>query len=456
MDFVHRSYEKGRTVAQVATPPGEGGISIIRISGEQAFSIGQKIFSKDLSATPSHTATFGKILDHDGHSLDHVLVLKMQKPRSFTGEDTLEIHCHGGSLITQKILKRVFEAGALSALPGEFSFKAFMNGKIDLTQAEAIQEMIAAKSDKALQAAKEQLEGRLKEKVLSFQHELSHITAIFEAWVDYPEEGLEFASYDDIVSSLSAILKDITELCATYHEGKLVKEGIKLSLLGAPNAGKSSLLNALLGKDRAIVTEIAGTTRDTLDADLSFDGLHFILTDTAGIRQTHERIEQEGIRRSLEAAHDADLILFVIDAATPIDSMSSSLLSSLDPKKTIIVWNKVDLVESKSNFFPQGVLVSAKNKLGIDQLKKEIESRIFTYSGIANDQIVLTKERHASALNKAKEHLNSVLQGLVSNLSPELLSIDMRCCLQELGTIIGTNITEDILNAIFSKFCVGK
>lgn len=455
MDFVHRSYEKGRTIAQVATPPGEGGISIIRISGDEAFVVAQKVFSKDLMSLNSHCALFGKILDHDGSILDHAIVLKMKKPHSFTGEDTIEIQCHGGSLITQKILKRVFEAGALPALAGEFSFKAFMNGKMDLTQAEAIQEMIAAKSDKALKAAQEQLEGRLKEKVLFFQHELSHITAIFEAWVDYPEEGLEFASYDDILSSLSKLHHQIKSLCSSHREGQLIKEGVRLSLIGAPNAGKSSLLNALLGKDRAIVTEIAGTTRDTLDVDLSFDGLHFILTDTAGVRVTQERIEQEGIKRSLQAAQTADLILFVIDASAKSDTATIELLSSLDAQKTIIVLNKADLIsENPSN--KQGVLISAKNHVGIEDLKKEIKERLFSSQNIANDQIILTKERHHKALIQAENYLKQVIEGLRSDLSPELLAMDMRACLFELGTIVGTNITEDILNAIFSKFCVGK
>lgn len=455
MDFVHRSYEKGRTIAQVATPPGEGGISIIRISGDEAFAVAQKVFSKDLMSLNSHCALFGKILDHDGCILDHAIVLKMKNPHSFTGEDTIEIQCHGGSLITQKILKRVFEAGALPALAGEFSFKAFMNGKMDLTQAEAIQEMIAAKSDKALKAAKEQLEGRLKEKVVFFQRELSHITAIFEAWVDYPEEGLEFASYDDILSSLCNLHHQIKALCSSYHEGQLLKEGVKLSLIGAPNAGKSSLLNALLGKDRAIVTEIAGTTRDTLDVDLSFAGLHFILTDTAGVRETQERIEQEGIKRSLQAAQTADLILFVIDASANLDSSTVELLSSLDAQKTIIVLNKADLI-SESPFYKEGILISAKNHVGIEDLKKEIKERLFSSQNIANDQIILTKERHHKALMQAGHYLKQVIEGLRSDLSPELLAMDMRACLFELGTIIGTNITEDILNAIFSKFCVGK
>ena len=454
MDFVHRSYEKGRTIAQIATPAGEGGISIIRISGDDALTVGQKIFSKDLKSLASHSACLGKVLDEHGNTLDLALVLKMENPRSFTGEDTVEIHCHGGSLITQKILKAVFAAGALPALPGEFSFKAFMNGKMDLTQAEAIQEMISAKSDKALKAAQEQLEGRLKEKIIYFQQELAHITAILEAWVDYPEEGLEFASYEEILGSLENLNSQMQVLCSTYHEGQLLKSGIKLSLLGAPNAGKSSLLNALLGKNRAIVTEIAGTTRDTLDVDISFDGLHFILTDTAGIRETDEIIEQEGIKRSIQAADIADLVLLVLDASLS-SRQDDDLFSSLDPKKTLVVLNKADLLPS-DRAPSSGILVSAKNLTGIDTLKQAIKQKLFSTEHLTSDQIILTKERHHQALVQAQKYLGLAIQGLQTGLSPELLSMDMRACLHELGTIIGTNITEDILNAIFSKFCVGK
>ena len=454
MDFVHRSYEKGRTIAQIATPAGEGGISIIRISGDDALTVGQKIFSKDLKSLASHSACLGKVLDEHGNTLDLALVLKMVNPRSFTGEDTVEIHCHGGSLITQKILKAVFAAGALPALPGEFSFKAFMNGKMDLTQAEAIQEMISAKSDKALKAAQEQLEGRLKEKIVYFQQELAHITAILEAWVDYPEEGLEFASYEEILGSLENLNSQMQVLCSTYHEGQLLKSGIKLSLLGAPNAGKSSLLNALLGKNRAIVTEIAGTTRDTLDVDISFDGLHFILTDTAGIRETDEIIEQEGIKRSIQAADIADLVLLVLDASLS-SRQDDDLFSSLDPKKTLVVLNKADLLPS-DRVPSSGILVSAKNLTGIDTLKQAIKQKLFSTEHLTSDQIILTKERHHQALVQAQKYLGLAIQGLQTGLSPELLSMDMRACLHELGTIIGTNITEDILNAIFSKFCVGK
>lgn len=347
MEFVHRSYEKGKTIAAIATPKGEGGIAIIRVSGHEAFNVVNRIFSKEISMFESHTAHFGKILDHKKNVIDQVLVVLMRNPRSFTGEDTVEIQCHGGSLITQKNSSKSLEEGASPALAGEFSYKAFMNGKIDLTQAEAIQEMIGAKSEASLKNAKEQLEGLLKVKISSYQKKLSDVTAIFEAWVDYPEEGLEFASYDDILLLLNSIYSDLNGLVNSYSDGKLLTHGIKLSLLGEPNAGKSSLLNALIGKERAIVTEIAGTTRDTLDVDVSFNGILFTLIDTAGIRETEEIIEQEGIKRSFAAAEHSDVVLLVIDAQRGWTEKNLDLYNKLDPSKLLIVFNKIDLAELK-------------------------------------------------------------------------------------------------------------
>lgn len=458
MDFVHRSYEKGQTIAAVATAPGEGGIAVIRISGNDALKVANQVFSGDVFSYTTHTAHYGKIVDEAHHSIDEVLLLVMRAPKSFTGEDVVEIHCHGGSLITRKVLERILRAGARAALPGEFSFKAFINGKIDLTQAEAIQELISAKNDRALQTAKEQLQGSLKEKIKFFQTTLVHIAAIFEAWVDYPEEGLEFASYDEILLTLNQLLSNMQHLILSYHDGKILKEGLFLSLLGAPNVGKSSLMNALSGKERAIVTNIPGTTRDTLDVELSIGELHFTLTDTAGIRDTEESIEKEGIKRSFLAAENADLILFVLDIHQGWTSQSEKLLSELDLAKTLIVWNKTDIPYTKPSncMHPHQVFISAKTEEGLETLKQEIKNMIWQGKFPSNDQILLTSQRHHEALVEASLYVKNTLLGLQEERSPELLSIDIKSALKELGTIVGTNITEDILNAIFSKFCVGK
>lgn len=458
MEFVHRSYEKGKTIAAVATPPGEGGIAIIRISGTQALEVANKIFSGDVFSYKTHTAHYGKILDESGIVVDEVLLLIMKTPKSFTGEDVVEIHCHGGSLITRKVLECALKAGARAALPGEFSFKAFMNGKIDLTQAEAIQEVIFAKNEKALHTAKNQLQGLLRQKIELFQNTLVHVAAIFEAWVDYPEEGLEFASYDEILLTLNQVYNALNHLCHTYYDGKILKEGLSLSLLGAPNAGKSSLMNALSGKNRAIVTSTPGTTRDTLDEELAFGDLHFTLTDTAGIRETEEYIEQEGIKRSFDSAENADLILLILDIKAGWTSEAKELLSKLGLNKTLIVWNKIDIpyINPTGCLHPHQVFISAKTQEGLEELKEGIKTMIWSGKTPSNDQILITNQRHYAALKDACGYVKDALNGLKEECSPELLSMDIKAALKELGTVVGTNITEDILNAIFSKFCVGK
>lgn len=458
MEFVHTSYEQGKTIAAVATPPGEGGIAIVRISGTDALHVADSVFSGDVFSYATHTAHYGKILDAAGGVIDEVLLLVMKAPKSFTGEDVVEIHCHGGTLITRKVLARVLQAGARAALPGEFSFKAFMNGKLDLTQAEAIQELICAKNDRALHTAQEQLQGILTERIALFQDTLTHIAAIFEAWVDYPEEGLEFASNEEILRSLTHLLLSLKELCHTYHEGKLIREGLSLCLIGAPNAGKSSLMNALSGRERAIVTDIPGTTRDTLQEELSFGDLHLTLTDTAGIRDTEEQIEREGIKRSFQAALQADLILVVLDVHAGWNEEAHQLLSQLAQSKTVVVWNKIDIshMPPATCTHPHQVFVSAKTHEGLGKLKQTIKHLVLDRDGVINDQILITSERHYQALLNAAEYLDQAIRGLQKNLSPELLSIEIKSALKELGTIIGTNITEDVLSAIFSKFCVGK
>lgn len=457
MDFVHRPYQSGETIAAVCTPPGDGGVAVIRISGNNALSVAAKVFSGPIHTYRSHTAHVGRILDPQGNSVDEVLVLVMLNPRSYTGEDTVEIHCHGGALITRRVLETVLNAGARAAQPGEFTFKAFMNGKLDLAQAEAVQELIGAKNEHALHSAEQHLQGALSKKIASFQRELTEIAAILEAFVDFPEEGLEFASEQEVIDSLNDTLHKMQHLARTFHEGKMISQGISLCLAGPPNVGKSSLMNALLGKERAIVTPIAGTTRDLLEDDLTLNGLHFRLIDTAGIRDTEEEIEQEGIRRSKRAMHDADLILLVLDAAAPLCQESSQLLFSAPQHKTLLVWNKIDLPHTPHPIeYPHTVHISAKHELGLTELQNAIDKILWQKGPIAKDELVITKLRHAQALSQAITSLEALIAGLKTGISPEFLSSDMRTTLKELGTIIGSNITEDILSAIFSKFCIGK
>lgn len=458
MDFIHHHYKIDDTIAAIATPPGEGGVAIIRISGKEAIAVASRVFTGPVHTYLSHTAHFGRIQDPEGNTVDSVLLLVMKGKRSYTGEDTVEIQCHGGSLITRKVLEVVLEAGARAAKPGEFTFKAFMNGKIDLAQAEAVQTLIGAKNEHALNAADNQLEGALSKKIKGFQSKLTEIAAILEAWVDFPDEGLEFASFEEVCHDLEEIALQMERLYNTFQDGKIISEGISLCLVGCPNVGKSSLMNALLDKERAIVTPIAGTTRDILEDHLRINGLNFRLMDTAGIRRNAECIEQEGIRRTREAMGSADLILLVFDANKGLTEEDHHLIETLPAEKTIAIWNKTDLHHEKipSLKFSHVIPLSAKMKVGLELLHQAIDAVIWKKGPPSKEEVVITNVRHKEALGKAIESCRKVIEGIQADVSPEFVGLDMRHCLMELGTIIGVNITEDILSAIFSKFCIGK
>ncbi len=442
------------TIAAVATAPGEGAIAVIRISGKKTFEITGQVFSRPIQNFKTHTAHYGEVVAADGVSLDRVLLLIMKGPNSYTGEDSVEISCHGGQLVTRKILKRIFEAGARPAQPGEFSLRAYLNGKLDLAQAEAVQELIGAKNDLALENAKKQLEGTLSEKIGEFQKELTDMAAILEAWVDFPEEGLEFMEIDEIVARIEKVCLCMQKLRATFHDGKALYEGFSLCLLGAPNVGKSSLMNALLGKDRAIVTEIPGTTRDLLEEELRLGQLHFRLIDTAGIRDTEELVEKEGIRRSKKTMQEADVVLLLLDASRPLDMQDRMLLEGTPKEKTIVVWNKIDLAKPVEKI--AGIPISAKQKTGLEDLKAVIERLIWKQGAPSKEEILITQLRHYQALTQAIDACQAVVNGLRSGISAEFATSDLRAALNALGTIVGTNVTEEILSAIFSRFCLGK
>lgn len=458
MEFIHQPYYPGDTIAAIATPPGEGGVAIIRISGDEALAVAAKVFSGPIHKYQSHTAHFGQIRNSSGEHIDDVLILVMLGTHSYTGENTVEIHCHGGSLITRRVLEVVLKAGARAALPGEFTFKAFMNGKLDLTQAEAVQELICAKNEKALDAAENQLKGSLSSRVITFQFDLTQIAAILEAWVDFPEEGLEFTTMEELNGNLDRIAHAMEKLVSTFHDGKILHDGLSLCLVGCPNVGKSSLMNALLDKDRAIVSPIPGTTRDVLEDHLRLNGLHIKLSDTAGIRETVESIEQEGIKRSKQAMQESDLILLVLDAHKGFDEEDLLLLNQVPLKKTIVVWNKMDLSHSPLPDLevPHLVHLSAKQKEGLTDLHQAIDAVIWSHGPPSKEEIVITNVRHKEALTESIGAIRRVQEGLSTEISPEFLTLDMRQSLSELGKIIGTNISEDILSAIFSKFCIGK
>lgn len=458
MEFIHQPYQPGETIAAIATPPGEGGVAIVRISGNQALDVAAKVFSGPVHTYRSHTAHYGHILNQARERVDDVLILPMLGKRSYTGEDTVEIHCHGGSLITRRVYDVVLAAGARAARPGEFTFKAFINGKIDLAQAEAVQGLIGAKNERALDAAEEQLQGKLSQAVAIFQQRLTHIAAILEAWVDFPEEGLEFATMEELCAELEAVTKEMQILVDTFHDGRMIHEGIVLCLIGAPNVGKSSLMNTLLDKERAIVSHLPGTTRDVVEDHMRLNGLNFKLMDTAGIRITDEMIEQEGIRRSQEAMRKADLILLVLDASKGLDKQDLLIIDQLPADKTIAIWNKIDLPhdELPALPLPHVIQLSARQKTGIDALHRMIDTVIWKKGPPSKEEIVITNIRHKESLVKAIKSCRQLLLGLKSNVSPEFLSMDMRPALHALGMILGTNVTEDILSEVFSTFCIGK
>ncbi len=458
MNFIYNFDQQKDTIAAISTPPGEGAISIIRISGPQAAEIIDRIFSKKLSQKTSHTVHFGKIMETPDKELDSVLAFLMKAPKSYTGEDLVEINCHGGQLITQKVLKKILETGARPALPGEFTLRAFLNHKIDLAQAEAVQSLISAKNTLALKAAQNQLAGKLTEKIKNLQKELIDIAADLEAETDFPEEEIETVNFSCLTKQLQKTLADLKQLSSSFETGKKFEEGITIAIIGTPNVGKSSLMNLLCQKEKAIVTDIPGTTRDLIEETAFLNSsFHFHLIDTAGIRTTYEKIEKEGIRRSLKALDNADMSLLVLDASRSLNPEDQKLIQRINPKKTILVWNKTDLNPHPPKIgLTYELLFSAKKQTGLKHLRKTIKQFIENQPFASKEELVLTKERHQNALSQAIKNCQKAIRGLQSQRSVEFISDDLRFALLSLGQIIGHDLTEDILSRIFSKFCIGK
>lgn len=445
------------TIAAISTAVGEAGISVIRLSGSSAIPLFSTIWrGRDLAVQKSHTVVFGRIFS-ENEIIDEVLVSIFRAPDSYTGEDVLEVSCHGGFLNTRRVYEAILGCGFRPAEPGEFTHRAFLNGKMDLTQAEAVADMIHARSEIELKNASRQLEGVLGEKMRQFRRELIDFTALIELELDFSEEDVEFARRDDLISLLDRISSEVDALLESYQAGKLVRDGVRTAIAGLPNAGKSTLLNALLEKDRAIVSPIAGTTRDTIEAEWSHKGLRFILVDTAGIRETSDFIEELGVSRSREAVLSADIIVFLLDATDPEqtpESIQQRLqFPDLAGKTILTVLNKVDI---SSPTFSGDVVISAKQHTGLGALKDALFAAAMSNKQFDSNRFVLTSARHQRELIQLRESLTKALGFLRSGRSGELVSMDLRRALHHLGAITGQITTEDLLDSIFSRFCIGK
>ncbi|MBQ8498806.1 tRNA uridine-5-carboxymethylaminomethyl(34) synthesis GTPase MnmE [Chlamydia sp.] len=439
------------TIAAIATPPGEGSIAIVRVSGPKAVSISNQIFSGNIAGYASHTAHLG-IASQNGICIDQALVLVMRAPRSFTGEDIVEFQCHGGYFACSQILNALLEAGARAALPGEFSQRAFLNGKIDLIQAEAIQQLISADNIDAFRIAQNQFQGHTSQAISSISSLIIEALAYLEVLADFPEEGIE-AEHALPQNKIKEAFALTQELLSSFDEGQRLAQGTSLVLAGLPNAGKSSILNALTQKNRAIVTDIPGTTRDILEESWVLQGKNLRLIDSAGLRDTENPIEKEGIERARQAMSQAEGILWVMDASQPLPELPEILYQ----KPTILLWNKCDIASPPQLEVPfQQISISAKTGEGLCALRQALREWLHTTDLGKSSKIFLVSARHHSLLHNVYESLMSALEGFRTDLPNECIALDLRQALHFVGTLSGAEITETVLGEIFSKFCIGK
>ena len=470
------------TIAAISTGMTNSGIGIVRISGENAVKITDCIYKgkESLDSSPSHTIHYGYIKDGD-ETIDEVLVMLMRSPRTYTGEDTVEINCHGGTFVVQRVLETVIKYGARPAEPGEFTKRAFLNGKLDLSQAEAVIDVIESESEYALKSSISQLKGSIKNKIIEIRNEILYHTAFIETALDDPEHISVDGYGEQLKIVVEKLLKQLKELIASSDQGRILKEGIQTVILGKPNAGKSSLLNVLSGKERAIVTNIEGTTRDILEERIRMDGLCLNVIDTAGIRQTEDLIEKIGVEKARKCAEEADLIIYVVDASRPLDQNDYEILDLISDKKAIVLLNKTDLTvlitkeilqneckNRKINSLNAGnnsefdfemipmIEISAKEERGIDELNQLLHKMFLKGSLSFNNEVYITNVRQKNALIKAEESLQKVLKSIEMMMPEDFYSIDLMDAYEALGSITGETIGEDLVNEIFSKFCMGK
>jgi tRNA modification GTPase len=452
------------TIAAIATPPGEGGLAVVRISGPDAEKIAVRVFTRLHSRKDtlrSHTLYHGQITDpKDGQPIDEVLLTIMRKPRSYTGEDIVEVHCHGGNFLAQQILALILSQGARQAEAGEFTKRAFLNGRVDLAQAEAVLDLIRARTVKGARIALNQASGELSKYVGELREELLDTLVQVEAAIDFPEEEIELLQRHYLIEKIKALIKKINIISDSYDWGRLFREGAKVCICGRPNVGKSSLLNALLGTDRVIVTPTPGTTRDVIEESLNLGGLPVIIWDTAGIRESQDQIEQLGVELSRQHLEKADALVVVIDGSTKLIPEDWALLQTAGSKKVVIAVNKTDLplvvdLHSLPNDKTTRILtISAKTGVGIDSLKKSLRELIL--GCITEPPITVTNLRHRSELVRSTEGLTRAVETLILGLPPELAAVDLNDAREALEEIIGVVSNDNILERIFSNFCIGK
>ena len=457
------------TIAAIATARGEAGIGIIRVSGSLALPIAAEVFRSPRAISPiklpTHTLTYGHVIDATASDevIDEVLLGVMHAPRTYTGEDIVEFNCHGGIVPLTAVLDLVVKNGARIAEPGEFTKRAFLNGRLDLAQAEAVAELIASKTDLSRKIAVEALAGKLSDTVNRLSDQLAGLLAEIEASIDFPEEDLDFMKVEAQLETARAIQTDLTTLLETAAEGRLITEGVNVAILGKPNVGKSSLLNALVGTTRAIVTDIPGTTRDTIEETVNIKGIPLKLIDTAGIRQTDDIVEKHGVERSKAVLDKAELLLLMFDASQPLNDADLELLQIAASPRAILILNKIDLSVVTA---PTALLAHCPKKRvvetaipdgkGLDQLKAAVCEELLGGALRIGESPIVTNARHQEALRRADEGLGYAIESLENGMPPELVAVDLRISLDGLGDIVGKTTTEDILDRIFSQFCVGK
>ena len=456
---------KKDTIAAIATAMTSSGIGIVRISGTEAFDIIKKIYKgknkKDLSQVKSHTIHYGYIVDGE-ETIDEVLIMIMKGPHSFTGEDTVEIDCHGGVYVLKRILETVIKYGARPAEPGEFTKRAFLNGRMDLSQAEAVIDVIHSKNEYALKSSVSQLKGNVQKKIKEIREEIIYHTAFIETALDDPEHISVDGYGEKLKVTVDNLLKEIDELLKSSDNGRIIKEGIKTVIVGKPNAGKSSLLNVLVGEDRAIVTDIAGTTRDVLEESIQLNGISLNIMDTAGIRDTSDIVEKIGVDKAKSYANEADLIIYVVDASRELDKNDFDIIHMIQDKKAVVLLNKSDLdtVVTENmikSYIEKPILsISAKEESGIKELEDTLKNMFFHGEISFNDEVYITNIRHKTALKDAYDSLEKVNVSIENNMPEDFYSIDLLDAYEFLGSITGETIGEDLVNEIFSKFCMGK